>query len=79
MSIAQGGSGFPFLAPAVYEYISIGKITNVEVDVHSMSDGFLKFAITKVTVAVIALATLRAILFLHICIHHNTHTHTHTQ
>jgi len=31
MSIAQGGPGFPGLASAVYDYLTTGKTTNIQV------------------------------------------------
>jgi hypothetical protein len=46
MSITQGGYGFPFLAPAVYCYISTGRFNTPEAD--DIPDGMLKFAVEKV-------------------------------
>lgn len=46
MSITQGGHGFPFLARAVYSYISTGQYTTpAETDI---PDDTLKFAVNKV-------------------------------
>ena len=52
MSITQGGHGFPFLARAVYSYISTGEyITPAETDI---PDGTLKFAVKKVLYIAVA-------------------------
>ena len=48
MSITQGGSGFPFLARPVYEYITTGKYTNITVEANDIPDVTLKFAFEKV-------------------------------
>lgn len=53
MSITQGGSGFPFMAPPVYEYISSGKYTDIECDIENISEPTLKFAVKKVKEAII--------------------------
>ena len=50
MSILQGGSGFPFFSNAVYNYISCGKYTNIEVDLKDIPDETLKMAIGKVII-----------------------------
>lgn len=38
MSVVQGGCGLPVLAEAVYEYITSGKCTNIEVDISDLQD-----------------------------------------
>ena len=48
MSVTQGGGGFPFLAPPVYEYITTGKYTNIAVSTTDIPDMTLKFAVEKV-------------------------------
>ena len=48
MSIVQGGSGFPFLAPSVYEYFVTGKCTGITVDNGDIPDHMLKYIIEKV-------------------------------
>lgn len=58
MSIAQGGNGFPFLAPPVYDYISSGKYNIDECKFDDIPDPVLKFSVKKVgyllTIAIIA-------------------------
>ena len=48
MSIVQGGSGFPFLAPPVYSYLSTGKCNNIDWQLEDVPDPTLKFAVEKV-------------------------------
>lgn len=48
MSIAQGGSGFPFLAPPVYAYISSGNCSTINWELEDIADPTLKFAVEKV-------------------------------
>ena len=49
MSITQGGCGIPFLAPAVYEYISTGKLSsNIELCLDDVPYPNLQFALRKV-------------------------------
>ena len=49
MSIIQGGgSGFPFLAPPVYEYLVSGKCTGITVRNADVPDRLLQFVLSKV-------------------------------
>ena len=50
MSIIQGGNGFPFLAPPVYEYFVTGKCTDIAVDNGDIPDHMLQIIIEKVRV-----------------------------
>ena len=50
MSIIQGGSGFPFLAPPVYEYFVMGKCTDVTVENDDIPDHMVKYIVGKVRV-----------------------------
>lgn len=50
MSIIQGGSGFPFLAPPVYEYFVTGKCTDVTVENDDIPDHMVKYIVEKVRV-----------------------------
>lgn len=56
MSIMQGGCGFPFLAEPVFDYISTGKYTGIQVDVADVPDVPLKFVLEKVNVNAVSLA-----------------------
>ena len=38
MSVAQGGSGFPFFAPCVFDYICGMEVNEIFVDVHHVPD-----------------------------------------
>lgn len=49
MSVVHGGCGFPFLSKAVYEYLSCGKYTSIDVHLEDIPDPTLRFAIQKVT------------------------------
>ena len=49
MSVIQGGSGFPFLSPCVYAYISCATYTNIKIATDDIPDATLKFAVEKVT------------------------------
>ena len=49
MSIIQGGSGFPFLAPPVYDYLVTGKCTGITVDNRDVPDHLLQFVLQKVS------------------------------
>ncbi len=44
----KGGSGFPFLAEAVFEFLSMGKCTGAEVDVDSVPDPALVVLLSEV-------------------------------
>ena len=48
MSIVQGGSGFPFLAPPVYDYFVTGKCTDVTVENCDVPDRTLQCILQKV-------------------------------
>ena len=48
MSIAQGGSGFPFLTEAVYAFLSAGKCKGVEVDIENVPDPTLMLLLHEV-------------------------------
>ena len=48
MSILQGGGGFPFLAEAVYEYLSTQKCLGVSIAAEDMPNATLRFVIQKV-------------------------------
>lgn len=49
MSVIQGGSGFPFLALPVYQYIVTGKCANITLGKGAAPDNFLQLMIEKVT------------------------------
>ena len=53
MSIVQGGSGFPFLAPAVYEYLVSGKCTGITLQNSDVPDHTLQFVLSKVSFSII--------------------------
>ena len=48
MSIIQGGSGFPFLAPPVFEYLVSGKCVGMEIEDQNIPDETLQFVAKKV-------------------------------
>ncbi len=48
MAIIQGGSGFPFLAPPVYEYIVSGKCTGVAIETTDVPDQMLLITLQQV-------------------------------
>lgn len=50
MLIAQGGSGFPFLAEPVYHYMATGKCDGSLIDVSELPDPTLQFVIEKVSI-----------------------------
>ena len=50
MSITQGGSGFPFLAEPVYQYICTGECTNVNIATIDIPDPMLRFVVRKVSI-----------------------------
>lgn len=50
MSVAEGGNGFPFLAPQVFQYIVKEDFSNFKVDVCDLPDGSLKFAVEEVCI-----------------------------
>lgn len=49
MSVVQGGHGFPFLAPPVYEYLVSGKCTGITVESGDVPDHTLQFVLNKVS------------------------------
>ena len=58
MSVVHGGCGFPFLSKAVYEYLSCGKYTSIDVHLEDIPDPTLRFAIQKVFSYIICCLTL---------------------
>ena len=48
MSLSQGGSGFPYLSEAVYQYIATGVYTNIAARTDDIPGAILKFAVKKV-------------------------------
>lgn len=48
MSIAQGGSGLPFLSPNTYEYLTTGDISSVTPNSSEVPDSDVVDLITKV-------------------------------
>ena len=48
MSVTQGGSGFPFLAPPVYDYLCTGKCTGISLKNEEALDSMLQFVLSKV-------------------------------
>ena len=53
MSITQGGSGFPFLDPAVYMYLCNNIWSPVPIPVDSLPDPDLKLAVMNVCMVII--------------------------
>ena len=49
MSVAQGGSGFPFLAEPVYKYLCTGECTGIQLSNEDAPDPTLKFVLEKVS------------------------------
>ena len=54
MCLVQGGSGIPFLAPSLYEYISGKSLCNIEADIHEIPDSALRNKLDQV-------------LYVHVC------------
>ena len=48
MSIAQGGSGFPFIAESLYHYMATGKCDGSLFNTTHLPDSTLQFVIDKV-------------------------------
>ena len=48
MSIAQGGNGFPFFARPVFDYITTGKYTNINLPTNDIPNMDLKVLVEKV-------------------------------
>lgn len=48
MSIAQGGSGFPFIAESLYHYMATGKCDGSLFNTAHLPDSTLQFVIDKV-------------------------------
>ena len=49
MSILQGGSGLPFFAPPVYNYLVHGSCTGISIDTADVPDPALKSTLEKVS------------------------------
>ena len=50
MSLLQQGSGFPYLAPSVYQYISGVSIPSIDVSIEDVSNFELRSIIDKVII-----------------------------
>ena len=50
MSLVQGGSGFPFLAPPVYKYLCGQNIADISVTLEDISDIEISMFLTKVSI-----------------------------
>ena len=48
MSVAQGGSGFPFLAEPVFDYLCTGRCTGISINIPNIPDPTLQFVVHKV-------------------------------
>ena len=48
MSVCQGGSGLPFLAEPVYNYLCTGELREIEITTEDIPDPSLQFVIQKV-------------------------------
>ena len=49
MSLIQGGSGYPFFAPAVYDYICGQEVCNIVPTIDEIPDAQLKTALVEVS------------------------------
>lgn len=49
MSLIQGGSGYPFFAPAVYDYICGQDVCNIVPTIDEIPDAQLKTALVEVS------------------------------
>ena len=52
VSLVQGGSGYPFLAPSVYSYLCGQDISRIKVEVGEIPDLELKYFLEKVCVLI---------------------------
>ena len=50
MSLLQQGSGFPYLAPSVYQYISGVSISSIDISIEEVSSIELRSIIDKVII-----------------------------
>ena len=50
MSLLQQGSGFPYLAPSVYQYISGVSMSSIDVSIEEVSNIELRSIIDKVII-----------------------------
>ena len=48
MSITQGGCGVPFLAPPVYEYLSSGLLSSININLDDLPHSDFKFVLQEV-------------------------------
>lgn len=62
LSIVQGGCGIPCLATSVYEYVSVGKCSNFEVDPADIPDLALRNTVQMVRQNKQACTTLHKLL-----------------
>ena len=50
MSLLQGGSGFPFIAPSVYKYLSLGgaELNAIDISAHDVPRPDVKVLIEEI-------------------------------